>query len=69
LVQDVARRNGAQVLDLTLASPLESSDFMDDFDHVNPEGNQKFAEWALAGPFADLVSASPEGMVGGASTR
>jgi hypothetical protein len=69
MVEEVARQHGAAVLDLTLASPLESSDFMDDFDHVDAEGNQKFAEWALAGPFSDLLRASSDGSMRGASTR
>jgi hypothetical protein len=67
MVEDVARQHDAIVLDLTLTSPLESSDFMDDFDHVDAEGNQKFAEWALAGPFADLlrpVSKGPASEIG-----
>jgi hypothetical protein len=69
MVEDVARRHDATVLDLTLASPLESSDFMDDFDHVDAEGNQKFAEWALAGPFSDLLRASSDGPMSGAGAR
>ena len=66
MVEEIARRHGAAVLDLTLTTPLESSDFMDDFDHVDAEGNQKFAEWALTGPFSDLLRASLDGRMSGA---
>jgi hypothetical protein len=68
MVEEVARRNGARVLDMTLASPLQSTDFMDDFDHVSPEGNLKFADWALKGDFSDLLNASPDGVKDGART-
>jgi hypothetical protein len=42
---------------------------MDDFDHVDAEGNQKFAEWALAGPFSDLLRASSDRPMSGAGAR
>jgi hypothetical protein len=69
LVDKVATRHDMLVLDLTLATPLLSSDFMDDFDHVSPEGNQKFADWALGGPFADLLEPAPAQGAGTAVAR
>ena len=66
MVEDVARRYDAHVLDMTLASPLRSSDFMEDFDHVSPEGNLKFSDWALEGDFSDLLNDGPEALTDGA---
>lgn len=51
-----AARTGAEVIDLTLDTPLGDADFMADFDHVTATGNAKFARWALAGALADLGS-------------
>ena len=39
---------GVRIVDMTLSSPLTDDDFMEDNDHVNEEGNAKFARWALA---------------------
>jgi hypothetical protein len=47
MVEASAAPRGIQVIDLTWSSPLEDSDFMDDFDHVTAIGNLKFAAWAL----------------------
>ena len=47
LVREMAVPRGVRVMDLTTSSPLTSNDFMEDFDHVNPEGNAKFSKWAL----------------------
>jgi len=46
-VRDLLEPRGVRVLDMTLTSPLTDADFMDDNDHVNAEGNRKFARWAL----------------------
>jgi len=63
-VLQLAQPFGARVIDLTTSTPLESSDFMDDFDHVNAEGNKKFAKWALAGPMGFLLQPRPSDQVG-----
>jgi hypothetical protein len=46
---------GVRVLDMTLSTPLTDADFMDDNDHVNEVGNEKFARWGLAGPLRFLM--------------
>lgn len=46
-VRAIAEPLGASVIDLTYRSPLTDADFMEDFDHVSPEGNRKFARWVL----------------------
>jgi hypothetical protein len=53
--EKLAAKYDAEFIDMTLGSPLESEDFMDDFDHLRPKGNLKFANWVLSGDFADLV--------------
>lgn len=55
----VARPRGVRVVDLTSSTPLTDDDFMEDFDHVNPEGNAKFAKWALDGPLSFLLTDPP----------
>lgn len=57
-VKELVEPMGARVVDLTWSSPLRSEDFMDDFDHVNREGNEKFAKWALSGPLAFLLEST-----------
>ncbi|MEZ5660716.1 MAG: SGNH/GDSL hydrolase family protein [Burkholderiaceae bacterium] len=52
--QAIAGR-GIRLHDLSFSTPLGDDDFMADYDHVNAEGNRKFADWALAGPFAFLL--------------
>jgi hypothetical protein len=47
MIEAIAKEYGAQVIDLSTKTPLLDSDFAADFDHVTPEGNRKFAEWAL----------------------
>jgi len=51
----LAEPMGVRVVDLTTSTPLKSSDFMDDFDHVNSTGNIDFAKWSLAGPLSFLL--------------
>jgi len=45
----IAQRRGIRFIDMTSTSPLRDDEFADDFDHVTPSGNQRFAEWALDG--------------------
>jgi hypothetical protein len=54
MVEEIAARRGARLVDLTTASPLRSEDFMDDFDHVSAEGNRMFSAWALRNDLAFL---------------
>lgn len=46
-IEAVGRATGARVVDLSDA-PVVDDDFMDDFDHLRPAGNEKLASWALA---------------------
>lgn len=46
---------GISIIDLTEGSILGDDDFAIDIDHVTPEGNGKFAAWALAGPLRFLL--------------
>lgn len=55
-VADLARRHGARVIDLTFGSPIDDGDFAADFDHLNPGGNAKFCDFALAGELAFLLT-------------
>lgn len=48
------------VHDLTLSTPLGNDDFMSDYDHVNADGNRRFADWALDGPFSFLLGPESE---------
>lgn len=50
---------GAAVIDLTDRSPLTDADFMEDFDHVTPEGNRKFASWVLDHDLKFLLDPAP----------
>ncbi len=59
-VRAAAKRTGASVIDLTDRSPLTDADFMDDFDHVSPEGNRKFANWVLDHDLKFLLDPAPE---------
>lgn len=44
-----------RLLDLTDAAPLTDADFGEDFDHLLPAANARFAGWALDGPFGFLL--------------
>jgi len=55
LASGVATEMGVRFIDLTLGTPLDDSDFMDDYDHVNAKGNRKFAEWALDNDLSFLL--------------
>jgi hypothetical protein len=55
MARAVAEPRGARVIDLTTSSPLTSDDFMDDFDHVSTDGNERFAQWALSHDLAFLT--------------
>jgi hypothetical protein len=57
-MRKVASEEHARLVDLTTTSPLVDADFMEDFDHVNPAGNQKFAEWVLTHDLQFLVEPS-----------
>jgi hypothetical protein len=48
----LALRRGLRLVDMTQGSPLTPDDFQADFDHLNAQGNRRFADWALAGPLA-----------------
>jgi hypothetical protein len=50
----LARRKPIRVADMTF-SPLRGRDFEQDLDHVTPEGNLKFAEWALGSDLAFML--------------
>jgi hypothetical protein len=56
---------GVPIVDLTEGSILGDDDFAIDIDHVTPEGNGKFAAWALAGPLQFLLT--PAGAAQGAT--
>ena len=47
IVHEFAAQRGIRVVDLTTTSPMGDDDFMEDFDHINAEGNKTFAAWAL----------------------
>jgi hypothetical protein len=55
IASEIAAQEGARFIDLTLSTPLDDTDFMDDYDHVNAKGNQKFAQWALDNDLAFLM--------------
>lgn len=55
MVRAEAAPRGARVLDLSWSTPLTDDDFMADFDHVDAEGNERFAKWALANDLAFLL--------------
>jgi hypothetical protein len=54
MTRAITEPRGVRVIDLTTSSPLTSDDFMDDFDHVSAEGNERFALWALTHDLAFL---------------
>jgi hypothetical protein len=47
IIHEFAAQRGIRVVDLTSTSPMGDDDFMEDFDHINAAGNEKFAAWAL----------------------
>ena len=55
MVRAEAAPRGARVVDLSWSTPLTDDDFMADFDHVDAEGNERFAKWALANDLAFLL--------------
>lgn len=55
-VRALAEPRGVRVVDLTDSTPLRDEDFGDDFDHVRPEANRWFAQWALDGPLNFLLT-------------
>lgn len=57
-MQEFAAKQNIRLLDWTLESPLRNEDWEVDFDHLTPEGDQKLAEWALAGDLAFLLEVS-----------
>ncbi|MEZ5739746.1 MAG: hypothetical protein R3E68_10020 [Burkholderiaceae bacterium] len=54
-VEKIALSRGVRLLDLSRSTPLLDEDFMQDFDHVNAQGNRKFARWALANDLKFLL--------------
>ncbi len=64
LLRQECDKRQIRLLDMTYTSPLQDTDFAEDFDHVTLEGNRKFIRWSLDGPLNFLlqdavVSASP----------
>lgn len=55
LMKDFADRHGLRFVDQTWRNPLADADFADDFDHILPDGNRRWAEWSLAGELSFLV--------------
>ena len=55
MIDSIARGYDAEVIDLSTKTPLLDSDFGADFDHITPEGNRKFAVWALDNDLAFLM--------------
>jgi hypothetical protein len=55
MMRTVASEEHARLVDLTTGTPLGDEDFMEDFDHVNPPGNEKFAQWALSHDLQFLI--------------
>jgi hypothetical protein len=56
LMRDFAAPRNIRVIDLTTTTPMNDDDFMEDFDHINQEGNKKFAAWALEHDFRFLIT-------------
>jgi len=50
-----ADAHGLRFVDQTSQNPLTDADFADDFDHVLPDGNERWARWALDGALAFLT--------------
>jgi len=50
-----AASRGLRFVDMSFNAPLSDADFADDFDHILPEGNRRFAEWALDGELRFLL--------------
>lgn len=61
-IQELGRRRGIRVVDMTEGAPLGSQDFQDDFDHLTKEANPRFAAWALEGKLSFLLE--PAGQEG-----
>lgn len=57
LFSEFAAAHDVRLIDMTLSTPLGDDDFMADFDHVNPAGNRKFIDWALAGELRWMLDA------------
>jgi hypothetical protein len=69
LIRDFATPRHIQVIDLTTSSPMTDDDFMEDFDHINPAGNAKFATWALDHDLSFLQEAPRAGSAALAATH
>ncbi len=54
-LEALARRRGLRFVDYTTSTPVTDADFMADFDHLNPAGNEKFERWALQGELRFLL--------------
>ncbi len=59
-MREVATRYPLRYHEMAVGSPLTDDDFMNDMDHATLEGNEKFADWALAGDLGWLLT-PPEG--------
>ena len=55
----LCRGRGLRFVDYTLSSPLGNADFAKDFDHILPEGNERFSAWALDGELSFLTTPRP----------
>lgn len=54
-MRDFAREQGVRLIDIVVDHPLGDDDFMADFDHVKPAGNEKLSRWLLDGKLSFLT--------------
>lgn len=67
-IEALGRATGVRVVDLSDA-PVTDADFMQDFDHLRPEGNRKLADWALADKLSFLLQPPPAASTPAAGAR
>lgn len=66
-IAQVCAERDLRFVDLTTWHPLTDADYAEDFDHVLPDGNQRFSRWALDGPLAFLATPPTENLARGRS--
>ncbi len=54
-MRQFAQEQGVRLVDVSTSSPLTDDDFMADYDHVSPAGNEILAPWLLDGPLSFLA--------------
>jgi hypothetical protein len=54
-MKEFAREQGVRLVDITEGTPLTDNDFMADYDHVSPAGNEILAPWLLDGKLSFLA--------------